>query len=128
MDSRNDQLEEARRMILGLEQERMRIDEHLNAWKQVRDGLEIIAKKKKTDPLVPSKIGPLDAIRAILAQNPRGLTTMQIREELKSRGVTVGSGNYLMANIHTLIKRDKSIEMVGEGGTKYYRLKDGVSD
>jgi hypothetical protein len=53
---------------------------------------------------------------------------MQIREELKSRGVTVGSGNYLMANIHTLIKRDKSIEMVGEGGTKYYRLKDGVSD
>jgi hypothetical protein len=118
-----DQLTEVRQKILELEREQQRVGEQLAAYKQMRDALEVLSKTNTAAPLVSSKIGPTEAIRVILGKHPDGLVPTQIRDELKSYGISCGSEKNLMSNIHAIIKRDKDIEQVGTGGWKVYRVK-----
>lgn len=117
-------LAEARKRILELEREKLRIEADLAAWISIRDGhLALIGKEGKAMP-PDSPIGPVEAIRVILSNNPEGLSTIKIRDELKNYGVRVGSGNHYMSNIMTLLKKDKHIEVVQVPGGKIYRLKN----
>jgi hypothetical protein len=121
------QFAEAQEKIADLERRKQSIEAEIDAWRMIRDGFRKLYSKPIAS--VESSTGPLDAIRTILAEHPDGLSPMQIREKLVAHGITVGTGKYLMAHIHTLIKRDKKhIEMVARGGAKFYRLRDGVSD
>lgn len=116
-------LAEARKRILELEREKLRIETELAAWISIREGyLALVGKEGKAMPL-DSPIGPVEAIRVILSNHPEGLNTIKIRDELKNYGVPVGSGNHYMSNIITLLKKDKRIEPVQVPGGKIYRLK-----
>jgi hypothetical protein len=119
-----DQIAEIKQKILELEREKQRISEQLAAYIQIRDGFAKLSKTSNTIPLVPTKIGPTEAIKVILGKHhPDGLTPTEIREELAGYGISCGSDKNFLGNIHTIIKRNKDIEEVGVGGRKIYRLK-----
>jgi hypothetical protein len=117
-----DQLSEASQKILELERAKQRIEEQIEAWVKIRDGFKALSET--IDSLVPTKIGPTEAIRVILGKYPEGLTPTQIREELAGYGISCGSDKNFLGNIHTIIKRSKDIEQVGVGGRKLYKLRD----
>jgi hypothetical protein len=118
-----DQIAEINQKILELEREHQRINEQLAAYRQIRDGFAKLSRTDNAAPLVPTKIGPTEAIKVILGKHPDGLTPTQIREELAEYGITCGSDKNFLGNIHSIIKRSKDIEEVGVGGRKIYRLK-----
>jgi hypothetical protein len=122
-----DQIAEINQKILELEREQQRIGEQLDAYRQIREGFTKLAKTSTVGSLVPTKIGPTEAIRVILGKNPSGLTPTQIREELAGYGVSCGSDKNFLGNIHSIIKRSRDIEQIGVGGRKIYRLKAQIS-
>jgi hypothetical protein len=117
-----DQIETAKSKILELTREKQRIDAELQAWVKIRDAYGQLLKTSGR-PLVPTKIGPTEAIVIILGQYPAGLTPTQIRDELENYGISCGKEKNFMGNIHAIIKRHRDIEKVAEGGRKIYRLK-----
>jgi hypothetical protein len=119
----SDQIAEINQKILELEREQQRINEQLDAYKQIRDGFARLSKTSRASPLIPTKIGPTEAIKVILGKHPDGLTPTQIREELSGYGIACGSEKNFLGNIHSIIKRSRDIEEVGVGGRKIYRLK-----
>ncbi len=119
-----DQFAEANQKILELERAKQRIEEQIKAWVKIRDGFQALSETINATPLVPTKIGPTEAIRVILGKHPDGLTPTQIREELAGYGISCGSDKNFLGNIHTIIKRSKEIEEVGIGGRKLYKLRD----
>lgn len=120
-----EQLAEALDKIRELEREKKRVEDAITAWKMIRDGY--LKLDGKPAPTVDASFGPTEAMRVILSQFPDGLTSIQIRNQLKELGVKVGSGKYMMANVLTLLKKDKRIEVVQVPGGKVYRLKKEAS-
>jgi hypothetical protein len=118
-----DQLAEAKQRIPELEREKQRVEEQLQAWIKIRDGFSSLTKTESKLLLVPTRIGPTEAIRVILGKHPDGLTPVQIREELAGYGISCGSDKNFLGNIHNIVKRSKDIEQVGVGGSKLYKLK-----
>jgi hypothetical protein len=118
-----DQLAEAKQRILELERERQRVEEELQAWTKIRDGFSALSRTEKKIPLMPTRIGPTEAIRVILGKHSDGLTPVQIREELAGYGISCGSDKNFLGNIQNIVKRSKEIEQVGVGGSKLYKLK-----
>jgi hypothetical protein len=115
-----EKLVEARQKVLELEREKQRIDEQLQAWIKIRDGYESLSKVANTEPL-PTKISATEAILVILGKHPQGLTPREIRGELQTHGVSIGSDKNFLGNIHTIIKRHPQIETV-PGRKGVYRL------
>jgi hypothetical protein len=116
----------AKAKILELEREKQRIDAELEAWKKIRDAHEQLSKATAAKALVPSKIGPTDAILIILGKYPAGLTPTQIRDQLNEYGIACGTEKNFMGNIHAIIKRHKSVEAISEGGRTLYRLRSAA--
>src|ERR1700683_3323717 len=118
----------AKAKILELERAKQRIEAELEAWKKIRDAHEQLARNDSTKELVPSRIGPTDAILIILGKYPLGLTPTQIRDQLKEYGIACGTEKNFVGNIHAIIKRHKSIQAVPEGGRILYRFKNAAPD
>jgi hypothetical protein len=121
-----EQIAEAHAQILELERERLRIEDKINRWRTVIDTYRQIDGKSASS--LDSSLKPLHAIRSILADHPEGLTPRQIREQLLKGGINISHWVSPLANIHSLIKKDRQIEMIGIAGMKYYRLRPGVSE
>jgi hypothetical protein len=128
----SEQLAAATQKVLALErkkqqldQEKSSVEKELEKWVKIRDLLKSVSDKAEPPRLVPVNIGLTEAVRIVLGKTPKGITPIEIRDQMDEYGISVKNNENLLRDVHQALRRfrdKKEVERERIAGRWVFKL------